>query len=429
VTPAPRRGFVLWAPPVRAAPLPYFRRMPDAPRLLLADDPHRAGLYPLTATRPCAGLRVGIDTLAGRWTRLSGLAAGVHVPHVLRPAFPPEAAPGALVANGRLLPDAELAAAVLALAPGTGLAAEDGSPLAWRCAPGAAPAEDADGHAVPEGIRLEAWTGGPVRWLARPWDLFLRNAEALAEDFAGRTAGRASAPLAPDNTVIGEHPVFLEPGAEARGALFDTRNGPVYLDRDAEVMPGCLVRGPVALGRGAVLKMGAKIYGATTIGPGCKVGGEVNNSILQAHSNKAHDGFLGNSVLGAWCNLGADTNNSNLKNDYGPVRVWDEASGAFADSGLQFCGLFMGDHSKAGINTMFNTGTVVGVSANVFGGGFPPKRIPDFAWGGAEGLVPYRLDKALATADRVLARRGLALSEGERAVLAALHARSLQTAF
>jgi UDP-N-acetylglucosamine diphosphorylase/glucosamine-1-phosphate N-acetyltransferase len=182
-------------------------------------------------------------------------------------------------------------------------------------------------------------------------------------------------------------------------------------------MEGCMIRGPFALCEGAVVKMGAKIYGPTTIGPYCRAGGEINNSVLQANSNKGHDGFLGNSVLGEWCNLGADTNNSNLKNNYGEVKIWDYTSKDFVGTGLQFCGLIMGDHSKCGINTMFNTGTVVGVSANIFGPGFPPTFVPSFSWGGADGFQEYRLSKAMETANLVMERRGMQLSQDDRAIL------------
>jgi UDP-N-acetylglucosamine diphosphorylase/glucosamine-1-phosphate N-acetyltransferase len=217
--------------------------------------------------------------------------------------------------------------------------------------------------------------------------------------------------------VLGEHPVFLEPDAVLLASVLDAREGPLYFGAGSEVMPGCLIRGPFALGDHAVLKMGAKLYGGTTIGPGCRAGGEISQSLLFANSNKGHDGFLGHSVLGEWCNLGADTNTSNLKNDYGPVKLYNAASGQLENTGRQFCGLFMGDHSKSGINTMFNTGTVVGVCANIFGGGFPPKFIPSFAWGGAAGWSSYRPEKALETARRVMARRKLSLLPEQEATL------------
>ncbi|MCU0354028.1 MAG: glucose-1-phosphate thymidylyltransferase, partial [Cytophagales bacterium] len=211
--------------------------------------------------------------------------------------------------------------------------------------------------------------------------------------------------------------VFLEPGARVRACILNADTGPIYIGKDADIQEGSIIRGPFAIGTESVVALGAKLRGDITVGPYCKVGGEISNSVLFAHSNKGHEGYLGNSVLGEWCNLGADTNNSNLKNDYGTVKQWSYAHNDFVDTGRQFVGLVMGDHSKAGINTMFNTGTVVGVSANVFGGDFPPRHVPSFTWGGAAGLEVYRLDKALATAERVLARRNLPLTDTDRQIL------------
>jgi UDP-N-acetylglucosamine diphosphorylase/glucosamine-1-phosphate N-acetyltransferase len=231
------------------------------------------------------------------------------------------------------------------------------------------------------------------------------------------TKGRTSAPVSKTNILIGDHSVFLEEGAKVEASILNTTAGPIYIGKDAEVMEGSIIRGPFSLGEHSQVKMGAKIYGPTTIGPHSKVGGEVNNSVIIGYSNKGHDGFLGNSVLGEWCNLGADTNTSNLKNNYDEVRVWSYVTNNFSRTGLQFCGLIMGDHSKSGINTMFNTGTVVGVSANVFGGGFPRTFVPSYSWGGASGFIDYRIDKALEVAQRVMERRGLVLNEVEESIL------------
>ncbi|MGB0978414.1 MAG: glucose-1-phosphate thymidylyltransferase, partial [Croceimicrobium sp.] len=211
--------------------------------------------------------------------------------------------------------------------------------------------------------------------------------------------------------------VFVEEGAFVEAAVLNAKSGPIYIGKDATVMEGSVVRGPFALCDYSTLKLSAKIYGPTTIGPHCKVGGEVNNSLLLGYSNKGHDGFLGNSVIGEWCNIGADSNNSNLKNNYEEVKLWDYVEGRFAKTGLQFCGLVMGDHSKCGINTMFNTGTVVGVSANIYGGGFPRNFISSFAWGGSGGFTEYRFDKAMKTAALVMERRGIELDEVERDIL------------
>ena len=231
------------------------------------------------------------------------------------------------------------------------------------------------------------------------------------------TQGRTSAAISETNQVLGVENIFIEPGATIECAILNATTGPIYVGKDAEVMEGSVVRGPFALCEGAKLKLGAKIYGPTTIGPHSKVGGEVNNSVIFGYSNKGHDGFLGNSVLGEWCNIGADSNNSNLKNNYAEVRLWDYETGGFARTGLQFCGLMMGDHSKCGINTMFNTGTVVGVSANVFGGGFPRNFIPSFSWGGSSGFTTYLTRKAFEVAEIVMARRDVAFTDDDKAIL------------
>ncbi|MCT4666281.1 MAG: GlmU family protein [Flavobacteriales bacterium] len=249
------------------------------------------------------------------------------------------------------------------------------------------------------------------------FDIFSKNGVEIQRDFDLLTQGRNSQAISPTNTCIAPENIFLEEGAKVECAVLNASSGPIYIGKNAEIMEGSVVRGALAMGENAVLKLSTKIYGATTVGPFAKVGGEVNNSVIFGYSNKGHDGFLGNSVLGEWCNLGADTNNSNLKNNYSQVRVWNYQAEEYQDSGLQFCGLIMGDHSKCGINTMFNTGTVVGVSANVFGGGFPPKFIPSFTWGGADGFVEYRLDKALEVAQRVMERRKVDLNEADRKLL------------
>lgn len=254
----------------------------------------------------------------------------------------------------------------------------------------------------------EVEVGHKVYLIERPWHIFQFCAQSISLDFELLTKGRASQKLSDTNTVIGDSSlVFLEEGAEVEASNLNTKNGPIYIGKDAVVMEGCNLRGPISLGEKSQMKMATKVYGASAFGPQCRIGGEVNNSVMFGYSNKGHDGFLGNSVLGEWCNLGADTNNSNLKNNYGEVRIYGYAEQNMLPTGLQFCGLIMGDHSKAGINTMFNTGTVVGVCANVFGGGFPPKHIPSFAWGGADGFVSYDFDKAIATAQAVMNRRGV----------------------
>ena len=231
------------------------------------------------------------------------------------------------------------------------------------------------------------------------------------------TRGRKTQKIDHSNYVKAEENIFIEEGASVENCSLNASSGPIYIGKNALVMEGSLIRGPFAICEDAVVKLGAKIYGATTVGPACKVGGEINNSVLFQNSSKGHDGFLGNSVLGEWCNIGADTNNSNLKNNYSEVRLWNYNTENFAKTGLQFCGLIMGDHSKCGINTMFNTGTVIGVSANIFGSGFPRNFIPGFSWGGSAGTSTYRFEKAMETAELVMQRRGVELTNEDKNVL------------
>jgi UDP-N-acetylglucosamine diphosphorylase/glucosamine-1-phosphate N-acetyltransferase len=258
-----------------------------------------------------------------------------------------------------------------------------------------------------------------------PWDLFLLNDQEIRADFELLTKGKTSQKLNDNNKIIGDN-FFIEEGAKVNCAILNTESGPIYIGKNAEIMEGAMIRGPFALGENSQVKMGAKIYGATTFGPGCKVGGEITNSIFFANSNKAHDGYLGNSVIGEWCNLGADTNSSNLKNNYSQVEIYNYTEKKSIDTGQQFLGLIMGDHSKVGINTMFNTGTVVGVSANIVGAGFPSKHIPSFSWSISEKLRGYDIEKALETIKIVYARRNKTLSEREERILRYIHNQTLK---
>jgi len=374
------------------------------------DRGERETLKPLSWTRPVADLRVGIVTLREKWSlRSPGSTFSYRSEAYLGGIFDLSQPEGDAVRHvrGAAIATSALVEAVHGLKPGQQLVDAQGEWLASHGADAAETLVFADS----------------VRFIRRPNDIFSSNAEALEADFDVLTAGRSSAPLSATNTVIGDR-IFAEEGAVAEASVLNSRSGAIYLAAGSEIMEGSLVRGGLALGEGAQLKLGTKIYGATTIGPGSKVGGEVNNSVLWGNSNKGHDGFLGNAVLGEWCNLGADTNNSNLKNDYSEVKLWSYPSGRFEATGLQFCGLVMGDHSKAGINTMFNTGTVVGVACNVFGAGFPRNFIPDFSWGGPQGMTEYRLDKALATTERVLARRGRPLDAATTDILSEIFAQT-----
>lgn len=390
--------------------------------ILLSDAGLHRHLLPLTYTRPVGGLRAGILTTADAWWRMTELPVGYRTEHYLSAKYPDVHGDLVREVHGGLLPTPDVVGAVLDLEPGQALV-KTGKLLAI-CEAGKGRSGPLDWTSIPAFLKPVEFAGEAVL-IERPWHLFQHCGKAIINDFALLTDGRRSQRLSAQNTVIGDPGlIFLEEGAQCEAAILNTTGGPIYLGKGAEIMEGCMVRGPFALGDGAQLKMGAKVYGPSSFGPECRVGGEVNNSVLFGFSNKGHDGFLGNSVLGEWCNLGADTNNSNLKNTYGEVAAWSYADDANVMTGLQFCGLIMGDHSKSGINTMFNTGTVVGVCANVFGGGFPPKHIPSFAWGGSEGIIEHSVAKALDTARRVMARRHRELTMQEAAILGHVHKES-----
>ena len=371
------------------------------------DDANIEHLYPLTLTRPAADLKCGVTSVAGKWVHLLNPEDwGFQTRDYLNVKFRP--IPNAnLLINGRVLPNTELVEAINKLKPGQSLVNKD---IILAQMPG-------NGN---EQIPFTL----PFRSLSRPYDIFLLAGEEIQRDFEVITAGRSSQPIHASVQILGEHPVFIEKEAKVHACVLNATNGPIYIGPHAEIMEGCLVRGPFAMGFGSVLKMGAKVYGPTALGDFCVVGGEVNNICMQGYSNKGHDGFLGNAVLGEWCNIGADSNCSNLKNNYEDVKVWNYATGRFDKSGQQFCGLIMGDHSKCGINTMFNTGTVVGVSANIFGAGFPRQFVPDFAWGGASGFITYKLDAAFKTAGLVMPRRKKEFTEADKAILEAVFERT-----
>jgi len=383
--------------------------------IILSDAGLHKHLLPLTFTRPVGQLRSGILRLSEGWYMRSGLAVGYRTEAYLSRAFPLPTEPADLEVNASLFPTDDLVAAVMDLRAGEVLV-QDGRSLAFGVQGQAAPTE-VDWAAPPLYLKQVSFSGEVIRF-DRPWRLFQHCGKAIEHDFKLLTEGRRSQLLSSLNTVVGDpNLIFLEEGAVVEACVLNTKNGPIYIGKNAEVMEGCLIRGPFALGDHAQLKMGSKIYGPSSFGPECRVGGEVNNSVLLGFSNKGHDGFLGNSVIGEWCNLGADTNNSNLKNTYGDVKVFSYGANDQVDTGLQFCGLIMGDHAKSGINTMFNTGTVVGVGANVFGGGFPQKHIPGFAWGGADGLEVYDIERALTTARRVMERRHVPLTDQDEVIL------------
>lgn len=377
--------------------------------IVLFDEPlTRTELLPFTFTRPLAKIRVGILTIDEKWSKwLTGQPSFLTEAY-LSAKFPVIQSTDNLLINGALCPDENLVRAVKGLSNGTALV-QKGVRLAIRSESTSLAQFEKAKH-----IEYE----GNITLIDQVWKIFQHNSAQLRIDFKLITAGRKSFEVNDKPTLIyNQENIFIEEGVKIRAAVLNAEDGPIYLGKNSVIQEGALIKGPFALCEGSHVNMGGKMRGDSTIGPYSKVGGEISNSVIFGYSNKAHDGFLGNSVLGEWCNLGADTNTSNLKNNYENVKIWSYSKGGFADTGLQFCGLMMGDHSKAGINTMFNTGTVVGVSANIFGDGFPRTFIPSFAWGGASGFSTFQLSKAFDTATKVMARRNLTLDETEKSVL------------
>ncbi|MBK6931183.1 MAG: GlmU family protein [Saprospirales bacterium] len=384
--------------------------------LILFDSDARNHLLPLTATRPMGELRVGILTVREKWERHLRASASYITQEYLQEKYPIRIESENLIINGAILPNNALCLRIGQLGMNEALL-RNGELVAARLdeAQFEALIEDEEIREL-QGTELDP--GIQIVQIRHLWHLFQWNQQAILDDFGLLAKDKTSQRIPATNRIFGAHPVFMAPGAKMECCSVNTANGPVYIGPDAEVMEGSMLRGPVAIGEGAAVKLGARIYGPTTIGPGCKVGGEIARSILFGNSNKAHDGYLGDSVLGEWCNIGADTNSSNLKNNYSEVKLWDYEAESFVNTGLQFCGLIMGDHAKCGINTMFNTGTVVGVFANVFGAGYPRNFVPDFAWGGVEsGYRTYRFTDACETALRVMERRNAPLTELDKAIL------------
>lgn len=382
--------------------------------IILFDNEVREQLLPLTFTRPVAELRVGILTIKEKWEKWMGVEASYITRDYLAGKFPIDVSDDNIVVDASILPNEKICSLIRQLEFNDALLHDD-ELVATRL-------DKVQFGKLVADEEIEALEGydiveTPYTKINHLWDIFRYNGQEIENDFDLLTNNRLSAPISTTNRVIGNGRIFIEEGAKLECATFNTKGGAVYIGAQAEVMEGALVRGPVAVCDHAILKLGAKIYGGTTIGPYCKVGGEVNNSVLWGRSSKAHDGYLGNAVVGEWCNFGAGSSNSNLKNNYSPVKVWNYPSHAFQSSGLQFCGLVMGDHSKCAINTSFNTGTVVGVSANIFGSGFPRKFIPSFAWGGSEGYQTYDIDKAFTTAERVMQRKQMDFDVEERIIL------------
>lgn len=373
---------------------------------------------PLTLTRPVCELRVGILTIREKWEKWLDGKGSFITQDYLSEKYPICIEQDNLLINSTFLPTESLVNAIKKLDLNHSLMLGT-EMVAARISEDRLNRLATDESVIPS-LNAHDLVGNDditIDRITRPYHIFSKNGLEIVRDFELITKGRTSQPISTSNHVMGKHAIFLEEGATMECCTINTNDGPVYIGKNAQVMEGSLIRGGFAACEGSIVKMGAKIYGPTTIGPHCRLGGEVSNSVMLANSNKGHDGFLGNSVIGEWCNLGADTNTSNLKNNYLPVRIWSYVSQGFEDTGLQFCGLIMGDHSKAGINTMFNTGTVVGVASNIFGDGFPRNFIPSFSWGGAAGFTTHQLNKAIETAKIVMSRRNQEFTEQDRKIL------------
>ncbi|MBT8182568.1 MAG: GlmU family protein [Eudoraea sp.] len=375
---------------------------------ILFDGEVRNSLLPFTFTRPVADIRIGILTIREKWEKYLNATTSTKTEMYLSKKYPMINSRANILLNASFCPTKELVSIILNLKKNEAVFKED-LLIAYFT-------DDAEQKVDLSDYRKINFEGDLLR-VANTWDIFSDNGIALQQDFEMITEGRQSAPISSTNQLINPENIFLEEGAKVEYSILNATEGPIYLGKNSEIMEGNLIRGAFALCEKAVVKMGAKIYGPTTIGPYGKVCGEINNSVIFGYSSKGHDGYLGNSVLGEWCNIGADSNNSNLKNNYAKVRLWNYATERFEHTGLQFCGLMMGDHSKTAINTMFNTGTVIGVNANIYVPGFPRNFIPSFSWGGASGFTTYLPKKAYEAAEVMMARRGVVFDEQEAEIL------------
>ena len=386
---------------------------------ILFDDQAWEQLLPLTFTRPVSEIRVGILTIREKWEKNFNSEVSFMTQDYLAVKYPVNIERDNLLINASLLPSPEIIKQIIELKPDEALVI-DSRILAARLDKAKTGKFD---YLNPQGLKTLEVSIVP-KFIDHPWHIFQLNGDEIRSDFTLITAGRVSSPLSKTMNLLSPENIFAEVGFKGEFATINASTGPVYLGKDSEIMEGSIIRGPFALSEHSTLEMGAKIYGPTTIGPNSKAGGEINNSVIFGNSNKGHDGFLGNSVLGEWCNIGADSNNSNLKNNYAIVKLWSYKEEKFIDTGLQFCGLIMGDHSKCGINTMFNTGTVVGVNANIFGSGFPRNFVPSFSWGGAHGISTFTIPKAFDVAEKVMARRNMVLDDKEKSILMAVFKRT-----
>lgn len=375
---------------------------------ILFDGTVRNALLPLTYTKPVAEIRIGILTIREKWEKHLGFTTTTLTEDYLEEKYPMVEMEQNIMINASFLPTTLLVEKIKDLKENEAIFSED-EVIAFYTTD------------TQEEVNFDVYKqiefSEEVFQIKNTWDLFSLNAKAIQLDFDFLTKGRESQPIPEGVQVLNKENIFIEEGAEILFSTLNASKGPIYIGENSLIMEGSLIRGPFSLGEHSVVKMGTKVYGATTVGPKSKIGGEVNNSILSRCSSKGHEGYLGNSILGEWCNLGADTNNSNLKNNYEQVKIWNYETERFAKTGLQFCGLIMGDHSKSAINTMFNTGTVIGVSSNIYGSNFPRNFIPSFSWGGAAGMSTYQLNKACATAKLVMERKNEVFDEVEQRIL------------
>lgn len=379
---------------------------------ILFDGPSRNNLLPLTYTRPVAEIRVGILTIREKWEAFLESTITFVTEDYLSDKYPMVEFDKNIFINSSFLPNNKLVNLIINLKPNELINSGDDLIAFYS-------------EKNQDEVDLESFKKIPyndkVLQLNSLTDIFKINSSAIIEDFTLLTKNKNSSKISKTNNLINPENIFIDEGVKMEYSILNASNGPIYISKNCEIMEGTLIRGPFALCEYSTLKLGSKIYGGTTIGPHCKIGGEVSNSIVQGYSNKGHDGFLGNSLIGEWCNLGADTNTSNLKNNYADVKIWNYDKNKFLSTGEQFCGLIMGDHSKSGINTMFNTGTVVGVCSNVFGSGFPRNFIPSFSWGGNKGFSDYRIEKVFEVNDNVMKRRNCIFSDQDKAILTHLN--------
>ncbi len=385
---------------------------------ILFDTPLRTNLLPLTFLRPIADIRIGMMTIREKWETILNVNTSTLTEAYLSEKFPLKSSGQNILINGSICPTNDLVAEILKLKTGESIIHE-GILIALMT-------DDADELSITSDFghfEKKNYTE-PLIIIENTWDVFAKNGEAIEQDFKLLAAQNKSIiPKSIQFTGPSEN-IFIHPSVKINHAFLNASKGPIYLDEDSEVMEGAMIRGPFYLGKNATVKMGAKIYGPTTVGPFSKVGGELNNVVIFGYTNKGHEGFLGNAVIAEWCNIGADTNNSNLKNTYDEVKLWNYTKKSFVNTKLQFCGLIMGDHSKTGIDTMFNTGTVVGIASNLFGAGYQRNFIPSFSWGGPSKMIKHDLKRALITTEQVYERRGLKLGDFDKNILTYLYTQS-----